>query len=47
MRMQTKWVGVLGSLLFALSLTGRSSGGGDIWSTLPVEDFKPRSNWLM
>lgn len=29
MRMQTHWVGVLGSLLFALLLTGCSSGGGD------------------
>ena len=29
MHMQTKWVGVLGSLLFTLMLTGCSSGGGD------------------
>lgn len=29
MQMQNKWVGVLGSLLFALLLTACSSGGGD------------------
>jgi hypothetical protein len=35
MQMQTKWVGVLGNLLFALLLTGCSSGGGNGGNNTP------------